>query len=136
MKKVLFALFLASLVMLVVPEVQAQSNPSGQSLAAGFDACKNISTTGVIGIVNCAIGFFNAGIYIMMSLAVLFTIYGAFQMVASEEKRDSGRQRVIYGVIGLFAMISIWGFVNILMNTFGVGGANLEPKDAPRIKNI
>jgi hypothetical protein len=39
-------------------------------------------------------------------------------MIRSEEKRESGRQTVIYGVIGLFAMISIWGFVNILNTTF------------------
>ncbi len=128
MKKVLFTLFLLAAIMVGVPEAQAQTG------AVSFSACGSIGSQGITGVVNCVIAFFNAGIYIMMSLAVVFTIYGAFQMVASEEKRESGRQRIIYGIIGLFVMISVWGFVNILKNTFGLGSAT--PINAPTLKNI
>ncbi len=128
MKKVLFAVFVLAAVLTFVPDAHAAVG------SVDFSACRTISSQGLVGIVNCVIGFFNAAIYIMMSLAVLFTIYGAFQMVASEEKRDSGRQRVIYGIVGLFVMISIWGFVNILKSTFGIGGE--DPIAAPRLRNI
>ncbi len=128
MKKVLFALFLLAAIMVVVPEAHAQTG------AVNFSACNTIGSQGITSIVNCIIGFFNAGIYIMMSLAVVFTIYGAYQMVASEENRESGRQRIIYGIIGLFVMISVWGFVNILKNTFGLGSNT--PIEAQTFKNI
>lgn len=128
MKKVLFAVFVLAAVLIFVPDAHAAVG------SVDFSACRTISSQGLVGIVNCVIGFFNAAIYIMMSLAVLFTIYGAFQMVASEEKRDSGRQRVIYGIVGLFVMISVWGFVNILKTTFGIGGE--DPIAAPRLRNI
>lgn len=128
MKKVLFAVFILAAVLIFVPDAHAAVG------SVDFGACRTISSQGLVGIVNCVIGFFNAAIYLMMSLAVLFTIYGAFQMVASEEKRESGRQRVIYGIVGLFVMISIWGFVNILKSTFGIGGE--EPFEAPRLRNI
>jgi hypothetical protein len=128
MKKVLFAIFLVAAILIIVPDAHAQTG------SVDFSACRTISSQGLVGIVNCVIGFFNAAIYLMMSLAVLFTIYGAFQMVASEEKRESGRSRVIYGIIGLFVMISIWGFVNILKSTFGIGSD--DPISAPRLRNI
>jgi hypothetical protein len=127
MKKFLFAIFLVAAIMIAVPEAQAQD-------AANFEACASISDDGLLGLANCIIGFFNAAIYVLMSLAVLFTIYGAFQMVSSEEKRESGRQRIIHGIIGLFVMISIWGFVNILKATFGIGGE--DPHDAPTLRSI
>ena len=132
MKKALLSLFvLAAVFALIPPEVQAQ--PTG---SINLTACSNIKSTGLTGLVNCAIGFFNAGIYLLVSLAVLFTILGAFEMISSETKRESGRQRVIYGIIGIFVMVSVWGFVNILQNTFGIGGDKDTRVKAPTFQNI
>lgn len=36
----------------------------------------------------------------------------------NEEKRAAGRKVIIYGIIVLFVMVSIWGFVNILTQSF------------------
>ena len=40
---------------------------------------------------------------------------------AEEEKRAEARAYIVWGIVGVFFMISIWGFVVILINTFGVG---------------
>jgi len=37
-----------------------------------------------------------------------------------EEKRDKGKNEMIYGIIGLFVMVSIWGLVAILSGTFNL----------------
>jgi hypothetical protein len=63
-------------------------------------------------------GLFGTAINFIIAAAVVVIVWGAFQMIYSEDKRTSGRQTVIWGIIGLFVMISIWGFVNILDNTF------------------
>lgn len=81
-------------------------------------ACSSLATDGFQGLVNCSIGILNNLTVIIIAASVVYIVWGAFNMIRSEEKRESGRQTVIYGVIGLFAMISIWGFVNILNTTF------------------
>ena len=35
-----------------------------------------------------------------------------------KKKRTKMKNTMIYGIIGLFVMISFWGIVNILINTF------------------
>jgi sorbitol-specific phosphotransferase system component IIC len=49
----------------------------------------------------------------------------------NEEKRAQARKVMIYGIIVLFVMVSIWGFVNILTQSFfgkNFGLPNYLPK--------
>ncbi len=65
----------------------------------------------------------------MIAATVVYTIYGAFLMVSDEEKREAGKQMIYYGIIGVFVMISVWGFVNILDKTFNLSNSkSLTPK--------
>ena len=60
-------------------------------------------------------------IVLFFALAVVFFLYGILKYIKSgdsEEERDKGKNVMIYGIIGLFVMVSFWGFVNILINTF------------------
>ena len=66
---------------------------------------------------------------VIVGLAVLIIIWGVFRLIAGAgdvEKRKEGQQFVLWGVIGVFVMLSIWGFVNILRNTLPVPN---EPVD-------
>jgi len=86
------------------------------------------------------VSIINALMPFIVALAVLFFVWGVFQFVASagdEEKRTEGRNKMIYGIIGIFVMVSVWGLVNLLEGTFGVergvigeGGAGQAP-DVP-----
>lgn len=89
---------------------------------SGISSCSSLGSGGFSGIVDCIIVFFNYFVYIIMSLTVIYVIVGAFNMISSEEKRGDGKQMVYYGIIGLFVMGSIWGFVNILDSTFKLSG--------------
>jgi hypothetical protein len=59
---------------------------------------------------------------LIIAAAVVYFIYGIAMYVisGSEEAKDQAKSKIIYGVIGLFVMISVWGLVNILVNTFGL----------------
>ena len=60
-------------------------------------------------------------IIILVALAVVFFLYGILKYIGSgddEESRGKSKNVMIYGIIGLFVMISFWGIVNILINTF------------------
>ncbi len=60
---------------------------------------------------------------LLMALAVVGFIYGIIQYFMNpdnEEKRKKGKTYLLWGLIGLFVMVSIWGLVGILSDTFGI----------------
>lgn len=70
----------------------------------------------------------NQIIPILMILATIVFLYGVISYVTSgsdEEKRADAKWYIIWGLIGLFAMIAVWGLVRVLVVTFGVGGVGI-----------
>jgi hypothetical protein len=65
----------------------------------------------------------------IFAVATVFFVWGAikfFILNADEEaQRDQGRQFMIWGVVALAVMLSVWGLVGILTSTFGVDGSVL-----------
>lgn len=59
---------------------------------------------------------------ILISLGVIYFIWGVVQYVIGdgEEAKKTGKDRMIYGVIGFAVILGLWGFVNILVGTFGL----------------
>jgi len=53
---------------------------------------------------------------------VLF-LYGVFKFIAgadNESDRETGKQHMVWGVIGMFIMISVFGIMGMIVNTFGI----------------
>ncbi|MBI2628060.1 MAG: hypothetical protein HYW71_01325 [Candidatus Niyogibacteria bacterium] len=60
---------------------------------------------------------------------------GVLQFVTSggdEEKRKEGRDHIIYGLIGLFIMVAVWGLVNAIAGTFGAEITNTQNLFVPK----
>ncbi|KND51803.1 MAG: hypothetical protein ABA06_00885 [Parcubacteria bacterium C7867-001] len=61
---------------------------------------------------------------LVFALAFIVFIWGVFmyfiQGGADEEKREKGRVLMLYGIVGFFLMVSVWGLVNILIGTFNL----------------
>lgn len=59
---------------------------------------------------------------LIFALSMLFFLWGVFQYVISdsEEAKTKGRDHMIWGVIALTVMLSIWGIVGVLGDTFGL----------------
>ncbi len=71
----------------------------------------------------------NLVVPIVMTLALLYFFWGLANYIlgaGDEEKRKAGRDMMIWGVIALFVMASVWGLVEVLNNTF-LGGRNFGP---------
>ncbi len=68
-----------------------------------------------------ALRYGNTAISIIIALAVLYIIYGVFKYLIKgandEESRKAGRDVILWGVVGLFVILSIWGLVAILKNS-------------------
>ncbi len=65
----------------------------------------------------------------IFTIAFLVFIWGIFQafIAGDDKKRTEGRKLAVYGIIGFFLMVSVWGLVNILVGTFGFGGQRRPP---------
>lgn len=64
----------------------------------------------------------------LIAVAVVIFLVGVVKYItagADEAKRTEGRNVMIYGIIGLFVMISIWGLVTLVSQTIGLGTPNV-----------
>ena len=75
----------------------------------------------------------NAVIPVLIALGVVYFVWGVISYVVSsdEEAKTTGRNRMIWGIIGLAVIIGLWGLVNILKNTFGLG--NIQNINFPTV---
>lgn len=74
---------------------------------------------------------------LVFSIAFIVFLWGIFNFFiaggADEEKREKGKQFMIWGFVGFFVMVSVWGIVNLLVSTFGFGGQ--QRPDLPTFDN-
>ncbi|MEK7575320.1 MAG: hypothetical protein AAB511_03775 [Patescibacteria group bacterium] len=69
----------------------------------------------------------------LVGVAVLIIIYGIISFIANaadEEARANAKHFIIWGVIGVFFMLSIWGLVTIMVNSFGTDEAGSRTQAA------
>lgn len=92
----------------------------------------------------------NPIIFFLFALAMVYFLYGVVQyFLASdnEEVRKSSKSHMLFGVIGLFVMVAVFGIMNLILATVGenkikinnsgdyvVGGGALPSERAPRGK--
>jgi hypothetical protein len=83
-------------------------------------ASTNSSTlTDVVGKITT---LFKAILPVLVSLGVIYFIWGMVQYFIgdSEEAKKTGRDRIVYAIIGLAVIVSLWGLVTILGQTLGL----------------
>ena len=62
----------------------------------------------------------NPFIAILFAVALLVFIFGVVEFLANsdnEEKQDIGKKHMIWGIIGLFIMVSAVGIMRLIINT-------------------
>jgi cytochrome c biogenesis protein CcdA len=75
-------------------------------------------------------GFLNYVIYLagralplLILAALVLLLYGIvinFFFQSDDTKRKEGKQFIMWGIVALFVMVSVWGLVNILKSTFSL----------------
>lgn len=86
----------------------------------------------VINIIN------NIAVPVVFAVAFIVFIWGVFKYFIlgghDEEARGSGKDLMLYGLIGFFVMVSVWGLVNILVNSVRLN--NVQPQVNPVQNNV
>jgi Type IV secretion system pilin len=92
-------------------------------------AINNVSDVGsfIINTIN------NVLVPVLFAVAFIVFLWGAFNVFIlganNEEVKTSGKNLMLWGLIGFFVMVSVWGLVNILTGTiqFGTPGQATTP---------
>lgn len=82
------------------------------------------------------IGIGNTVTYLLVALAVIFIIWNVVMYLikgSGEEGRTKAGLNIVWGIVGLFVIVSIWGLVNILVNTFKTTPTN---QAIPNLGNV
>jgi uncharacterized membrane protein YidH (DUF202 family) len=71
----------------------------------------------------------NPLIGLLFAIGLLVFFWGLAQYILnanSPEGRQTGSRHMIWGVIGMFIMISVWSILWIIVNTFGIDATPLR----------
>lgn len=81
----------------------------------------------IIGIINGVL------VPLVFAIAFIVFIWGVFQYFIAgghdEEASEKGRNLMLYGILGFFVMVAVWGLVNVLVGTFNL--TNTPPQIPP-----
>lgn len=71
---------------------------------------------------------------IMIGLAVLVFMWGVFKYViaSGEDDKSAGRSFMIWGIIALFVMTSVWGLVNLLDESLSLQNTTPQAPGLPQ----
>ena len=97
-------------------------------LAIPFMAFAALNAEGILIRIS---GLINTAIPVVLALAVLYFFWGLAKYVlnqSDEGKKEEGRNIMIWGIIALFIMVSVWGLIGILQRTFSI-----DPRENPII---
>ena len=110
----LSGLFLSSAPLVALAQVSTGGNPA--SCGGGGQI------TTIQGLLCKFNELLSAVLPVLIALGVVFFVWGVITYVVSgdEEAKKKGRDRMIYGIIGLVVIVGMWGLVKIVTNTFGL----------------
>lgn len=93
-------------------------------------AINNVSDAGsfIINTIN------NVLVPVLFAIAFIVFLWGAFDTFIlganNDEVKERGKNLMLWGLIGFFVMVSVWGLVNILTGTISFGN-NAAPTTVP-----
>ncbi len=62
-------------------------------------------------------------VMLLMALAVFYFLYGVMKFVRDQNSEDAqveGKQHMVWGIVGIAIMVSVWGILNFI-NEFVIG---------------
>jgi len=69
----------------------------------------------------------NVLVPVLFAIAFIVFLWGAFQTfiigATNDVAKEKGKDLMLWGLIGFFVMVSVWGLVNILTGTISFGNA-------------
>ena len=70
-------------------------------------------------------------VVILISLAVVYFIWNVFGYIrsANDDDKKAHAASMVWGVVGLAVIVSVWGLVTLLQSTFGISSEGAQSID-------
>jgi len=75
---------------------------------------------------------------VVVALALLGFFWGLAIYIfnqSNEKKKGEGRNIMIWGILALFIMLSVFGIISVLQSTFNVGNDQIQNNNIPSISS-
>jgi len=76
---------------------------------------------------------------VIFAAGMFLFVYGLVEFLWNlddGEVQNAGKQHMLWGIIGVFIMVSVTGIISIIENTFGIGASSPASVDVSRANNI
>lgn len=73
----------------------------------------------------------NPAIEFAFIIATVVFLWGVFQFIrngSDKNKRQEGKDRILWGIVGFLIMFGVFGIITIIGNTIGVSGLKVDQK--------
>lgn len=98
-------------------------NGGGAFMCGASNICQVAST--IIYVINFVL------VPVLFAVAFIVFLYGVFKKYiwsrGDGDAIEEGHKLIFWGIIGFAVMISLWGLVNVVANTFGLYGVSAPP---------
>lgn len=87
------------------------------------------SLTGIFAFIQAIQGILNVLLPLVVTLAILAFFWGLVMYLwaaGDPKQRAQGKGLMIWGVIALFVMVSIWGLVQVIGSLFGIDNSQFD----------
>ncbi len=88
---------------------------------ATFAAGTTTTTTATTGDADAGLAKLGSWLSTLGQLIIAATVvaffWGVFQFVFSPEKKEEGKSMMLWGITGLFVMVSLWGIIGFLQKS-------------------
>ena len=105
-----------------------EGDPFNNVGAGGGGGCQLTDFKSLISCIGSNI--LNPLVALIMAAALVVFLFGVLKFIKDGDKpeeRKKGGAMMMYGIVGFFVMLSVWGLVSILTNSFFSGGVPQQP---------
>lgn len=84
---------------------------------------------GLQGVLDIVGNLINQATPIVVALALLYFFWGLATYIlnqANKDKQKEGRNVMIQGILALFIMVSVWGIINVVRDTFNLNDNSID----------
>ncbi len=88
--------------------------------SVAYAAEPNSVATRVISVIGKTI--INPLIELLFAVAVVYFLWGVYNFIRQSQggKSEEGAQHILWGIIGMVIMLSVYAIINFILNTFGI----------------
>jgi hypothetical protein len=79
----------------------------------------------------------NLALPLIVGLALVAFFWGVGQIIwGGDDAKKAGKIKIIWGIVGLFVMVSVWGLVGFLGSILGVGAGSTNNQNSAVVPTV